>query len=603
MGIKSNNLAAIYHDFFSRSGTDASLPVTGFTATGGNANAIAPGNGWIYHTFTSPGTLTLSKTNLASTKSLEILLVGGGGGGGVANNNGSDGGGGAGAGGVVFVGSTTLGDLGDGTYNVTVGPGGTGVIGGSSPGSNAIASQVGSDSTVVMVGPNAELRAKGGGGGGSGPIGGPLGPYGTGGSGGGGGGGGGAATPHYGLSITNTPQPLLPSAIIVQYGQPGSYGANASAGAGYEGGGGGGAGGGASNGFGPGAGGPGQPFPEFTGPLIGVPALAPLNGSFGGGGAGGTGGPGTRTGHPASPGGGGSSPNSDGPRQGGSGVTNSGGGGAGASGAPSPPNPSGNGGNGGTGIVIFRYRSAAPLAYTTRGLLFDWDPKNLSFIDGQAIPNSSNLNSGIISENTESGTSVVVNGGSFNYQTESGGHVDATTSQGRISVTGTNIANALDACSSMTITCWFQSNGASRQVLVSRFGTGFSNQFNHIVDPTGDFHYNYSGAIAGASGDIDNATDYWSVNTWHLSHCVYNVSDGVVRWYINGSQVATNTIGTDSGNGLTISSGGAGFGIMSRADRLEDLVGRMGPVRIHNVALTASECSSDWSAERARFGL
>ena len=41
---------------------------------------------------------------------------------------------------------------------------------------------------------------------------------------------------------------------------------------------------------------------------------------------------------------------------------------------------------------------------------------------------------------------------------------------------------------------------------------------------------------------------------------------------------------------------------MSRADRLEDLVGRMGPVRIHDVALTPTEVTADWNAQKARYG-
>jgi len=240
--------------------------------------------------------------------------------------------------------------------------------------------------------------------------------------------------------------------------------------------------------------------------------------------------------------------------------------------------------------------------YTKSGLIFDWDPSRLTgFSDGASIANSTSLSTGINTTFTSSGTSIAVNGGSFNYQTEQGGHIDATTNTGRISVTGSNIASALDSCSSMTITCWFQSNSAGRQVLVSRFGTGFPDQFNHIVDPNGDFHYNSSGAIAGTSGNLD--TNAWSTNTWALSHWVYSVSDGIARWYVNGSQITTVSFGTDSGSGLAVSGAGAGFAIASRGDDIERLTGRIGPIRIHNIALSASQCSDDWNAERSRFGL
>ena len=362
MGLRSlGNKIASFSDVFSNTGTDASLPVGGFTVTGGNADAIAPGNGWIYHTFTAPGTLTLSKTNLASTKSLEILLIAGGGGGGVANDNGSDGGGGGGAGNVNTYTGFTIGDLSDGTYTVTVGNGGSGVTGGASPGSSAESGSVGQDTTFVQVGPNLELRAKGGGGGGSGPIGGPLGPYGTGGSGGGGGGGGGAADPHYGPGITNTPQPLLSGGTITQRGNSGARGNGAP----YYGGGGGGAGGNGIPGQpgdgnnGGGRGGNAVELTGFTGPLIGVPALAPMNGYYGGGGPGGSGGPGDHPGVQAPIGGAGNtqgSPASNGPRAGNPGFANTGAGGSANSGAPNsgPPSP---GGTGGPGIVVVRYQA------------------------------------------------------------------------------------------------------------------------------------------------------------------------------------------------------------------------------------------------------
>ena len=72
-----------------------------FEASGGNvADGLEPGNGYKYHTFTTPGTLTLS----GPTTALEVLMVAGGGGGGAANSpSGTDGGAGGGAGGLIYV--------------------------------------------------------------------------------------------------------------------------------------------------------------------------------------------------------------------------------------------------------------------------------------------------------------------------------------------------------------------------------------------------------------------------------------------------------------------------------------------------------------------
>lgn len=240
--------------------------------------------------------------------------------------------------------------------------------------------------------------------------------------------------------------------------------------------------------------------------------------------------------------------------------------------------------------------------YTTRGIIFDWDPGNVTGLSNGGSTTNANLVSGINSTNTSGTPAIAVSGGTLTYRTANGGYFDSTSNTGRIIVSGADIVNSLDACSSMTITCWFQSDGSSRQVLVSRWGTGYPNQFNHIVDPTGDFHYNCSGAISGASGDINSTTDSWSTNTWHLCHWTYNVSDGNAKWYIDGVLKHTVSLGTDNGNGLTVSDPD-GFGIMARADDFERLVGFMGPVRIHNVALTAAECDTDFNNQKARFGL
>tara|TARA_Y100000592_G_scaffold24487_1_gene38270 strand:+ start:1876 stop:2958 length:1083 start_codon:yes stop_codon:yes gene_type:complete len=359
MGLRSlGNPLASFLDVFSETVSEkptASTGIQNIVSTGGNVDARVVGN-WTYHTFTSPGTLSLTNASLA--KDAEFLLVGGGGSGGVANNNGSDGGGGGGAGNVnTYTGFTTA-DLGDGDFTITVGTGAGPFPGPPSPGSTVQAPQVGGDSTVVKDGPNAELRAKGGGGGAHGPVGGPHGPYGTGGSGGGGGGGGGASSSHIAPGITNTPQPLLngAGATITQRGNSGGHGNTPP----YYGGGGGGAGGagipGAQN---PprGRGGAAAQILGFAGPDIGIPALSPYNGYYGGGGPGGAGGPGAQPANDApvngsTPG----SPASNGPLQGGHAADYTGGGGGGASGNTNPPGAASPSGRGGPGIVVFRYR-------------------------------------------------------------------------------------------------------------------------------------------------------------------------------------------------------------------------------------------------------
>lgn len=257
------------------------------------------------------------------------------------------------------------------------------------------------------------------------------------------------------------------------------------------------------------------------------------------------------------------------------------------------------GNNSDSAFAIFLRPTRNP-GYTTRGILLDWDPRKMNLgPDLTPVSDQTSLASGL-TEYSQRGINIRVNGGSFHWRTSSGGHMDSSSGNtGRISVDGALMEKALDGCRSMTLTCWFQSNGGSRQVLISRYGNGFNNQFNHIVDPTGDFHSNSSGVIGGTG--LNYNFNAWSNNTWHLCHWVYNVSDGVARWYIDGSQVGTSNWGTDGGAGLSGSST-AGFGIMSRADDYERLIGRMGKVRVHACALTATEIANEWNNERSIYG-
>jgi hypothetical protein len=285
-----------------------------FSATGGNVSALAPGNGYKYHTFTSPGTFVAS----GGPGTVEILLVGGGGGGGNLS-------GGAGAGGLVY---GPIISLVASTYTITIGQGG---VGGSWGGPNGAP---GTD-TIITNG-SYTLTANGGGG--------------TQNQGRGydGGSGGGASADVGPPNIGQATQPAANPGIsgILQYGFAGGNGEGSSPT--DRGGGGGGAGQVGYPRFSPtpARGGDGRQYPQFIGSLIGVPSLTPLNGYFAGGGGGGsrsdTYGLSAR---PGGLGGGGTGETSVT-----AGVTNSGGGGGGGTYNNNPV-----GAAGGPGIIIIRY--------------------------------------------------------------------------------------------------------------------------------------------------------------------------------------------------------------------------------------------------------
>lgn len=279
-------------------------PKPPFIASGGNVDALEPGNGYVYHTFTGSGTFTVT----SGSRSIEILLVGGGGSGGPSDDSSA---GGGGAGGLIYWSSMPLST---GSYTVTIGSGGASGTNNGAP-------------SVFGPGTPLHLVALGGGYGGGGPRGSQY----SGSPGGSGGGGGGWPGYPPAGSGTQTTNPTIPT-------NSRTYGF------GYNGGGLGGGGAGEAGGTdATDAGGDGRQYPAFTGPLIGVPTLNPLSGYFAGGGSGP--GPALRAGDGGGGNGGNSAPGT-------SGFANSGGGGGGSY---QPNSGFQSGGAGGSGICVIRY--------------------------------------------------------------------------------------------------------------------------------------------------------------------------------------------------------------------------------------------------------
>ena len=284
------------------------------SATGGTETTS--GNCKI-HTFTGPGTFTVSAAGSPTNAVVSYLVVAGGGGGGRRNN--SDGGGGGGAGGfreykspVTPYTASPLDGNPCGTavtvtaqaYPITVGGGGTGGT-----------TTNGQDGTNGSNSIFSTISSAGGGVGGEGP--------GVGGAGGSGGGNAGG-TPQTTAS-GNTPPTTPPQ------GNPGGQ-RSPSPDAASGGGGGAGAAGATASGSSGGNGGAGVTTSITASPL-----------SYAGGG-----GAGSAPGRPTSQGTGGSGTGGDG--DGGSGTTNRGGGGGGSNGTST------NGGAGGSGVVVIRYK-------------------------------------------------------------------------------------------------------------------------------------------------------------------------------------------------------------------------------------------------------
>lgn len=361
--VSDGHLLEYFRNTFIRGGAGSNpVPPPLIDATGGNVNGLEPGNNYAYHTFTStgPGTFTVNSVSPSHPGFIDVLVVAGGGGGAGTAAPVGNGSGGGGAGGIVRHTSYTISS--GLTIPLYVGVGATG--GQASSGIN------GTDSTF------GGLTAKGGGGGGY---------FGNAGSPGGSGGGGGGYGGNYSNALATGTQPsqthpTAPSGWI-NYGSPG--GAPLSPNPGDASGGGGAAEAGGSHndsanasptslGFG----GNGIQFSEFNGPLIGVPALAPFNGYYGGGG-GAENYPGN-TPFGGGEGGGGESPAPY------DGAQYTGGGGAAGSNGPVAS------GAGGSGIIVVRYLKSISAVKATGGIVSFYNNKTIhTFLTAGTFTNTS----------------------------------------------------------------------------------------------------------------------------------------------------------------------------------------------------------------------
>ena len=238
------------------------------------------------------------------------------------------------------------------------------------------------------------------------------------------------------------------------------------------------------------------------------------------------------------------------------------------------------------------------------GLIFDCDFGRLTgYSDDSNVNNGTNL-SGVLAHSTtdwsssSSTTPISVDGGTLQYRVGFGGYMEGISNGGRVSVgagSGSpNMATTLNTAS-MTIESWVWYGNGGREVIASRWGSGFPAQFNMICDPNGQFHYN-SGGVGAGGGNISG--EHFPDKTWHHHVWQYDSSNNLHRWYINGAFANSRS----HGSSLAVTSN-TGFGIFSRADRHEDWRGKIAVVRIYNRVLSSYEIKNHFELDRGRFGI
>lgn len=476
-------------------------------------------------TFTTSGTLTVQNGPAV----VDYLIVGGGGGGGDRH------GGGGGGGGVL---SGTM-ELTNGTYSVTVGPGGAG---GDFEGTALTPDGVGVDgSNSVVVGIGTAF-----GGGTGGTYDGMPSAIDVG-SGGGGGG-----------------QNLTGNAGTIGQGNSGGDGLN-------PGGGGGGGAGGVGGNADSGDGGVGIEWPAGSGIFYGgggggamATSASFTSGGNGGGGAGGWDG--------AIPSGGA-----------GAGGANTGGGGGGQR---SFDTSLSDGGAGGSGVVIFRYSAGVISDINTTDLLLNYDAANFT-----SYP-SSGATWADLSVNANDGTLV----GGPTYTTDNGGVLDFNGTS--YFTTGIHPG---DPNTSFTFGCWIRVDTlpiGTDWFALSNYVDASHNGFYAIaINNSGADCFLWFRDVPSAVSVTTTSTAV-SAATWYEMVGVRDHVNNEIRFYINGSLIDTQTF---SGS-LDVNDPTGFFGGLQHAGA-NTLDADLSKVYVYSRALNTSEILDNHNAIKARYGL
>jgi hypothetical protein len=289
------------------------------------------------------------------------------------------------------------------------------------------------------------------------------------------------------------------------------------------------------------------------------------NSTEGGGGAGGLGGGGT----------GGSGFNT----QPTAGTDNTGGGGGGSKG--SGGGAARIGAAGGSGIVIVRYPG---LPAATGG--------TITYLNGYTIHTFTTSGTftpflwNDVSGNGNNGT--LVNGPTFN-QYQWGGTVYIDGTDDYVTVTGTYPTGT----NARTVAGWFKS-GRSVKVgnadhIINYGASSAAQSFGFML------YTNNQWWFFGFGASFDFTSGVTADTNWHY-HCItYNGS--TVIYYLDGTSVAS------ASRTLSTTSGGMTLGTRPDLVSGNESQGNLGAVQVYNRALSATEITQNFNAQRARFGL
>lgn len=223
--------------------------------------------------------------------------------------------------------------------------------------------------------------------------------------------------------------------------------------------------------------------------------------------------------------------------------------------------------------------------FVDTNLILYFDPnKDLSYPNSINDLSGNSLN-GTLSNNTFTSPYLTFNG-----------------SSSQISITDNTLLEP--GSSNWTMEAWFKTNITSGpQVILGKFSGGGSNQVSYSIRISGSNLFCQIGNGLGSTVNVhySNSTDYTiTAGTWYQVVYVYSNSGDTLKTYINGSLVSSvaSTIGNLLNNSASLYLGSFNGGQFSQWFN-----GQMGIVRIYNSALSDSDISKNFEANRDTYGI
>ena len=245
--------------------------------------------------------------------------------------------------------------------------------------------------------------------------------------------------------------------------------------------------------------------------------------------------------------------------------------------------------NKGVGSRISVVAVPPPDPPVTAGLVLNLDAGNVASYPGSGTIWTDTVGSKVF---TLAGTI-----GAPTYSSSNGGYLNFNAGAGHYG-SATSFASVL---STYTVEVWHLFNGTSSGAAPVLFGEGRASYSNFMVGTTGGrtSPLKIQGGFwngAWQQGTTDPGDYFQPSNGWRQ---FVNTYDGAeIKFYANNTLRITKTP-TD----FTIGTSGLGLNIMRRTDVLNYWGGGVSIIRVYNTALSAVDITTNWNANRGRYGL